>query len=167
VVQRFRFGHDRPFTAANAAVRGHVRAYWERGPAQVPPCSGVTDVRVTARHVYHLMRGGRARWKMANATLHTLKNQGDHFEPHDGPGTQPLSGMLAMVLRRAFLVEQTPQRGWALCQAVGGTLGRKRLLGERMRALFYAYRLASRPELLEALGDGMAQHRPLLIIDPS
>jgi alkylation response protein AidB-like acyl-CoA dehydrogenase len=31
--------------------------------------------RVTKRNVFHLMRGGRARWKIENATFNTLKNR--------------------------------------------------------------------------------------------
>ena len=42
--------------------------------------SWVTDLRVSKRNVYHLMRGGRARWKIENETFNTLKNQGYNFE---------------------------------------------------------------------------------------
>jgi len=33
----------------------------------------MTDLRVSQRNVYHLMRGGRARWKIENETFNTLK----------------------------------------------------------------------------------------------
>jgi len=42
------------------------------GDAKVQHCSWVTDVRVSQRTVLHLMRGGRARWKMENETCNTL-----------------------------------------------------------------------------------------------
>jgi len=35
--------------------------------------------------------GGQARRKMANETVHTLKNPGDHFEHNHGRGTKHLS----------------------------------------------------------------------------
>ena len=89
------------------------------------------------------MRGGRARWKIANETFNTLKNQGSNFEHNDGHGMQNLSVVFATVMMRAFLVEQTQQRCCALCQAVWATLGSKRLLWERMRAWWYADALTS------------------------
>jgi len=49
------------------------------------------------------------------------------------------------------VVDQTQQLCCALLRAVWAKLGSKRLLWERMRALFYDYRLDSMRELLEAL----------------
>ena len=46
-------------------------------------------------------------------------------------------------------------------------LGSKRLLWERMRALFYDYRLESMRELWEALFYGFEKSRPLVITDTS
>ena len=81
------------------------------------------------------MRGGRARWQIANETFNPLKNQGYHFEHHDGHGQQNLSVVCALLMLLAFWVDQTQQRCGALFQAVWTTLGSKRLLWERMRAL--------------------------------
>ena len=39
-----------------------------------------------------------------------------------------------MVMRLALVVDQTPPLCWAWCHAVWATLGRKRLLWERIRA---------------------------------
>ncbi len=80
VSHRFRFVNDVPLKASRAAVRVNFIAYWEMGPDQVQHFSWVTDVRGSTRNVSPLMRGGRARWKMANETCNTLKNQGDHCE---------------------------------------------------------------------------------------
>jgi hypothetical protein len=167
VVHRFRFVNDMPLNASNADVRVNFIEYWEMGKAKVQHFSWVTDVRVTARNVYHLMRGGRARWKIENETFNTLKNQGYHFEHNYGHGTKNLSVMFAMVMMLAFLVDQTQQLCCALFRAVWVKLGSKRLLWERMRSLFYAYHLESMRELLEALWYGIEKHRPLLSIDTS
>jgi hypothetical protein len=167
VVHRFRFVNDMPLNASNADVRGNFLEYWEMGNAKVQHFSWVTDVPVTARNVYHLMRGGRARWKIENETFNTLKNQGYHFEHKYGHGTKNLSVMFAMVMMLAFLVDQTQQLCCALFQAVWVKLGSKRLFWERMRSLFYAYRLESMWELLEALWYGIEKHRPILTIDTS
>src|SRR6266568_9493132 len=148
LVHRFRFGNDIPLHQANADVRVHFLAYWDMGTEKVQPLSWVTDLRVSKRNVYALMRGGRARWKIENETFNTLKNQGYHFEHNYGHGAQHLSVVFAILMMLAFLVDQTQQLCCALFRAVWAKLGSKRLLWERMRALFYDYRLDSMRELL-------------------
>jgi len=95
------------------------------------------------------------------------KNQGYHFEHNDGHGEQNLSVVFAMRMMLAFLVDQTQQLCCAVFRAVWAKLGSKRLLWERMRALFYGYHLESMRELLEALFYGSKRHRPLVSTDTS
>jgi hypothetical protein len=154
LVHRFRFVNDMPLNQSHADVRVHFLEYWEMGAEKGQHFSWVTDVRVSTRHVYALMRGGRARWKIANETFNTLKNQGYHFEHNYGHGTQHLSVVFATIMMLAFLVDQTQQLCCALFRAVWATLGSKRLVWERMRALFYGYHLESMRELWEALWYG-------------
>jgi hypothetical protein len=137
LVHRFRFLNGVPLNASHADILVNFVEYWEIGADRVQHFSWVTDIRVSQRNVYHLMRGGRARWKMENETCNTLKNQGDNFEHNYGHGTQNLSVVFAIVIMLAFLVDQTQQLCCALFQAVWAKLGSKRLLWERMRALFY------------------------------
>jgi hypothetical protein len=167
LVHRFRLVNDVPLNESNANVRVHCIEYWETGDDKVQPLSWVTDLRVSQRNVYRLMQGGRARWKIANATCNTLKNQGYHFEHNYGHGMQHLFVVFAMLMMLAFLVDQTQQLCCALFRAVWAKLGSKRLLWERLRALFYDYCLASMRALLEALFDGLEKPRPLFIIDTS
>src|SRR5712692_7671127 len=143
VVHRFRFINDVPLNASNPDVRVNIIEYWEIGQGKVQHFSWVTDLRVSRRTVFHLMRGGRARWKIENETFHTLKNQGDNFEHNYGHGEQNLSVVFAVVMMLAFLVDQTQQLCCALFRAVWAKLGSKRMLWERMRALFYDYAFAS------------------------
>ncbi len=72
-----------------------------------------------------------------------------------------------MLMLLAFLVDQTQQLCCALFRAVWTKLGSKRLLWERLRALFYDYRLESMRELLEALLYGFEKSRPILMTDTS
>jgi hypothetical protein len=167
VVHRFRFVNDMPLNASHPDVRINFIEYWEIGATKVQHFSWVTDVRVSKRNVYHLMRGGRARWKIENETFNTLKNQGYHFEHNYGHGTQNLSVVFAMVMLLAFLVDQTQQLCCALFQAVWAKLGSKRLLWERMRALFYDYALVSMRQLLEALWHGLKKSPPFFASDSS
>ncbi len=128
VMQRLRLVNDVPLNASTAAVRVNCIAYWARGADKIQHCSGVTDLRVSQRNVYHLMRDGLARWKIANETLNTLQNQGDTFEHHDGHGERNLSVVLATMMMLAFLVDQVQQLCCAVFRAVGATLGSTRLV---------------------------------------
>ena len=167
VVHRFRFVNDIPLNASNPDVQVNFIEYWEHGDGKSQHFSWVTDLRVNKRNVYRLMRGGRARWKIENETFNTLKNQGYNFEHNYGHGTKHLSVVFAMLMMLAFLVDQTQQLCCALFQAVWAKLGSKRLLWERLRALFYDYRLESMRELLEALLYGFEKSRPILMTDTS
>jgi hypothetical protein len=167
LVHRFRFVNDVPLNASNADVRVNFIEYWEMGEDRVQHFSWVTDLRVSTRNVFHLMRGGRARWKIENETFNTLKNQGYNFEHNYGHGQQNLSVVFATVMMLAFLVDQTQQLCCALFQAVWAKLGSKRLLWERMRALFYAYALQSMRQLLEALFYGLKKPNPIFASDSS
>jgi hypothetical protein len=167
VVQRFRFVNDVPLNASHVDVRVNCIEYWELGEDKVQHFSWVTDLRVSTRNVLRLMRGGRARWKIENETFNTLKNQGYNFAHNYGHGTQNLAVVFATVMMLAFLVDQTQQLCCALFQAVWAKLGSKRLLWERMRALFYDYAFASMRQLFEALWYGFTKSSPLVVMDSS
>ena len=167
LMHRFRFVKDVPRNDSNAEVRVNGIEYGEIGADKVQHCSWVTDLRVNKRTVLHLMRGGRARWKMAHETCNTLQNQGDHVAHHDGHGTQNLSVVFALLMLLAFVGDQTQPRCCALLQAVWAKLGSKRLLWERMRALFYDYALESMRQLLEALLYGLKKSTPSFAVDSS
>jgi hypothetical protein len=109
LVHRVCFVNDVPLNESRAEVRVNCIEYGEMGHAQLQPFSGVTDLRVSKRNVFGLMRGGRARWKIENETFHTLKNQGYNFAHHYGHGTHNLSGVFTRLMRLAFLVDQTQQ----------------------------------------------------------
>src|SRR5712692_8138802 len=80
LVHRFRLVNDVSLNASNVDVRVNFIEYWEMSQDKVQHFSWVTDLRVSRRNVFHLMRGGRARWKIENETFNTLKNQGYNFE---------------------------------------------------------------------------------------
>src|SRR5713226_4128446 len=58
LVHRFRFVNDVPLNASNVEVRVNFIEYWEIGDAKVQHFSWVTDLRVSKRNIFHLMRGG-------------------------------------------------------------------------------------------------------------
>jgi hypothetical protein len=96
------------------------------------------------------MRGGRARWRIANETLNTLPNPGSHFEHHFGHGYHHLSGVFAVLMLLAFCVDPVQQMGCPWCQGVGAKLGSNRRLWEKMRARCYDDALESMSHLFEA-----------------
>src|SRR6267142_5362751 len=167
VVHRLRLVNDVPLNASRADVRVNFMEYWEIGKDKVQHFSWVTNLRVSKRNVYTLMRGGRARWKIENETFNTLKNQGYHFEHNYGHGAQHLSVVFAMLMMLAFLVDQAQQLCCAWFRAVWRKLGSKRLLWERMRALFSTYALTSMRQLFEALLYGFKRSSPLFASDSS
>jgi hypothetical protein len=106
---------------------------------------------ITKDNARHLVRGGRARWKIENETFNTLKNQGYHFEHNYGHGKQNLSVVFTMLMMLAFLVDQAQQRCCPLFQAVMKKVGSKRLLWERVRSHFYHFVFRSMRDLQEAV----------------
>ena len=167
IVPRFRFVTQVPLKASNAELLVNFIEYGEISGDTVQHFWWVTDLRVTTRTVYPLLRGGRARWKIENETFNTRKNQGDNFEHNYGHGPKNRSVVFAMLMMLAFLVDQTPQRCCTLFQAVWAKMGSKRMLWERMRSLFYEYPLESMRERLEALFYGGKKPKPIFARDSS
>jgi hypothetical protein len=164
---QFRFINDMPLNESRSDVRVNFIEYWEVSKDKIQHFSWVTDFRVTKYNVYKLMRGGRARWKIENETFNTLKNQGYNFEHNYGHGEKNLSVVLATLMMLAFLVDQTQQLCCALFQAVWAKLGSKRLLWERIRAVFFDYALESMRQLLEVLFYGLKKSAPVFTDDSS
>jgi Transposase DDE domain len=164
---RFRFASDMPLNESNADLRVNFRECWEWNQDKIQHFSWVTDLRVNKGTVYQLMRGGRARWRIENETFNTLKNQGYHFEHNFGHGYQHLSVVFAVLMMLAFLVDQVQQLCCPLFQAAWAKWGSKRLLWEKMRALFYHYALDSMRHLFEALVYGFKKSVPILDLDSS
>lgn len=164
---RFRFVSDMPLNESNANLLVNFIECWETTPDKRQHFSWVTDLRVNKGTLYRLMQGARARWRIENETFNTLKNQGYHFEHNFGHGYQHLSVVFAMLMMLAFLVDQVQQLCCPLFQAAWAKWGSKRLLWEKMRALFYDYALESIEQLFKALFYGFKKSAPVLDFDSS
>lgn len=167
VHHRFRFVSDMPLNESNADLRVNFLECWDTIQDKVQHFSWVTDLRGNKATVYRLMQGARARWRIENETFNTLKNQGYHFEHNFGHGYQHLSVVFAVLMMLAFLVDQVQQLCCPLFQAAWAKWGSKRLLWEKMRALFYDYALESMQHLFEALFYGLQKSAPQLAFDSS
>lgn len=121
----------------------------------------VTDLKITRGCARHLVRGGRARWRIENETFNTLKNQGYQFEHNFGHGQQNLSVVFAMLMMLAFLVDQVQQLCCGLFRAVWHKLGSKRLLWDNLRSHFRHFTFRSMGHLYETILHDRAKNVPV------
>ena len=101
----------------------------------------ITDITIEQKNLKLLMRGGRSRWKVENETFNTLKNQGYNFEHNYGHGNKYLSTILAMLMMLAFMIDQIQQHSCPLFNAALDKAGAKYSLWEKIRGLFFIFRI--------------------------
>ena len=68
--------------------------------------SWVINIPIDRTNVVQLVKAGRARWKIENEGLNTLKNQGYHIEHNFGHGQQYLSEAFFVLNLIAFFMHQ-------------------------------------------------------------
>jgi len=158
-----RFAHDLPLNQSNADLLVNFLQYTERASdgSIRKRFSWVTDLTITPDNARHLVRGGRARWKIENETFNTLKNQDYHFEHNFGHGEQNLSVVFAMLMMLAFLVDQTQELCCPLFQAVHKKLVSRRSLWDHLRSHFRHCRVESMQQLHEAILYDLAKEMPI------
>lgn len=122
--------------------------------------SWVTNIPVCENNIYHLMRGGRTRWKIENETFNTLKNLGYNFGHSYGHGKEYLASVFCMLTILSFLIDQIQEISCSLFRSMKKFIGSYRALWESMRVLLQhieigtwvrLYLLISRKETLNTL----------------
>jgi hypothetical protein len=121
--------------------------------------SWVTDLEITEKNAYDLMRAGRARWRIENETFNTLKNQGYNLEHNYGLGKKHLSAVFVHLMMLAFLVDQVQQLCCPLFQAARAKCRCKSSLWEKIRALFKTFVARSMEEILHCIANGMPKQK--------
>jgi hypothetical protein len=106
-------------------------------------CSWITNIKVTIKNVFKLMKAGRSKWKIENENFNTLKNQGYSFEHNFGHGNKNLTSIMAMLMVLAFLLDQAQELLCTYFQNALKKAGRKIRLWEKMIELFKAYLILS------------------------
>jgi hypothetical protein len=168
VTHRFRCLNEVALNQSNQDVVVNFLEYWEIQPdGTTQHFAWVTDFDITRENMFHLMRGGRARWKIENETFNTLKNQGYHFAHNYGHGAQHLSVVFAVLMMLAFLVDQVQQLACQLFRAVWQKEGSKTRMWEHLRALFYSLEFESMVQLFQALLYGYRVERFVIVHDSS
>lgn len=155
--------HKLSLNASNEDLLVNFLEYSEYGAdgQRLKHFTWVTDLGITQGNAKHLVRGGRARWKIENETFNTLKNQGYHFEHNFGHGKQHLCTVFAMLMMLAFLVDQVQQLCCPLFRATWKKVGSKRSLWEKLRSHFYHFRFCSMRLLYEVILYDRAKEIPL------
>jgi len=164
---RFRFINEAPLNASNQDLLVNFLEYWEITDEKTKHFSWVTDFTITRENAYHIMRGGRARWKIENETFNTLKNQNYHFGHNYGLGKKHLSTIFTMLMMLAFLVDQTQQLCCTLFRAVWKKCNSKRALWEKVRSMFGNFKVDSMEMLYKALLYGYEKQYPIILYDTS
>ena len=164
VTHRFRCLNTVALNESNQDLLVNFLEYWEvQADGSTQHFSWVTDIPITRDNAMHLMRGGRARWKIENETFNTLKNQGYHCEHNYGHGHDNLSVVFALLMMLAFLVDQVVQLTCRLFQAVWRKEGSKTRMWEHLRALFYSLEFASMVDIFKALLYGYRVDRVVIL----
>ncbi len=151
VTHRFHFVNQVPLNASHPDVLVNFFEYWEISATGTQYFAWITDLTITRKNCYTLMRAGRARWKSENETFNTLKNQGYHFEHNFGHGHNQLSVIFALLMMLAFLVDQLQQAACQLFQATLAKVGSRKRLWEQMRALFFSLPFQCMEDIWRAL----------------
>ena len=164
VVREITFMHDLVLNKSNPDLRVNLLQYIEYGPGpeghRRKQFSWITDLTITEENARHLVRGGRARWKVENETFNTLKNQGYQFEHNYGHGNQNLSVVFAMLMMLTFLIDQTQQLCCPLFQAVHKKLVSKRAVWDHVRSHFRHIRFESMEQLYHVVLLDVARQIP-------
>lgn len=133
---QFRYINDVALNKSNQDVRVNFLEYMQTDPkGKETRFSWVTNIKITEKNVFALMRGGRARWKIENETFNTLKNLGYNFEHNYGHGKKYLSTILCLLMLLAFLIDQAQGIACSLFKAAKKQSGSYRGLWEDMRGL--------------------------------
>lgn len=138
-----RWQNEVPLNESNDKLMVNYLECEEEGIKKTTRFTWVTDIQITKENAYRLMKGARSRWRIENETFNTLKNQGYHFEHNFGHGYNNLSTVFANLMMLAFLVDQIQQLCCPLFQAAIKKEGSRRLLWERLRALFHEFLIDS------------------------
>ena len=158
-----RFAHDLPLNKSTADQLVNFLQYTEYASdgSIRKRFSWVTALTITRDNARHLVRGGRARWKIENETFNTLKNQGYQFGHNFGHGKQNLSTIFVMLMMLAFLVDQTQELCCPLFQAVRKKRGSRRSLWDHQRSHFRHFQFTSMQHLHEVMLYDLAKELPV------
>lgn len=161
VIHRFRFVNQICLNEANPDLFVNFLEYWEIRPDKTTHWGWVSSIELTQENAYHVMRGGRARWKIENETFNTLKNQGYEFEHNFGHGKKNLSVVFAYLMMLAFAVDQIQELCCQVFQKAREIQISRKALWEKMRGSFHSFLFESWDGFFHSLIEPLAIAYPL------
>lgn len=164
-IHQFRFTNGLSLNDANLDCLVNVLEYTElSSKGKKLHFAWVTDIELSEKNVYQIMRGGRSRWRIENETFNTLKNQGYEFEHNFGHGRKNLSTIFAYLMLLAFLVDQIQELCCSYFQKALKKIKRKKYLWERMRNNFSGFLFDSWEDFFGIIID---RHKGKFVFDSS
>lgn len=154
VTHRFRWAHGLSLNEQHPDLRVNFLEYWEEREGKTRHFTWITDLVISTDHVFAIMRGGRARWKIENETFNTLKNQGYHFEHNFGHGHRYLASTFCLLMMLAFALDQIQARCCIWFQHAWQAQQAKTYLWEKMRAFFTSFYIPNWAQFWAALIHG-------------
>ncbi|MBF0227902.1 MAG: transposase [Desulfobacterales bacterium] len=170
ITHYFRILNNVPLNKSNQDIKVNFFEYWEYSEKKSEVtyhCSWITDFVVKKNNCHTLMRGGRARSKVENETFNTLKNQGYQLEHNFGLGEKYLAESFIVTMVLAFLVDQIQQLCCQLFRATWEKVGSKKALWEKVRSLFFSYKMDSMEMIYKAILYGFERGYPKIKCDTS
>lgn len=153
---QFRFLNDVSLNKSNPDVRVNLLEYMQTDPkGKETIFSWVTNIPITEKNAFALMKGGRARWKIENETFNTLKNFGYNLEHNYGHGKKYLSTILCLLMLLAFFIDQIQGMSCGLFQAVKKLAGSFSGLWEDTRVLLRFAIWVSWEDLYQFMASGL------------
>jgi hypothetical protein len=95
----------------------------------------ITDQPVSAETIEAMVQAARARWKIENETINTLKTKGYHLEHNFGHGKMHLANFLLSLNLLAFLFHTILELSDARYRLIRKTLARRTTFFDDVRAL--------------------------------
>lgn len=156
ILHRFEYANGLLLNKTTAGLTVNFIEYWEinRETGKTQHFSWVTDKRIDRDNIYAIMRGGRARWKIENETFNTLKSQGYNFEHNYGHGNENLCFNFAVMMTLAFAIDQIQELASPIFKKALKKAGRRTGLWEKIRGLFFTFRVSSFDSMYKSLAFG-------------
>lgn len=150
----YRFTNDMALNDSHPDIRVNYLEYWEfdkKGKQTI--FAWVTNLPISADNAYELARAGRSRWKVENELFNVLKNQGYNLEHSYGHGEQFLCSTLGGLMLLAFLIDEVQELSCRLFQAAREAYHARKVLWEKLRALFFTFDIPDWESLMRALAN--------------
>ena len=144
ITHRFEWVNNIPLNNSGANIRVSFLHYEQTNKkGKKTTFTWVTDIKLSAKRVWSVMKAGRSRWKIENETFNTLKNLGYHFEHNYGHGQDHLSTTLAHIMLLAFYIDQFVQACSTLFRKIEGEIRTKIKLWGMIKSVFQTINCSS------------------------